>query len=330
MSAFNLLRGYYNRDAVVQRLKGLPPLKTTVVDTVFSRKVNHPFPKVGQSDMTDIGVAAPLIMRGAPSMGLTRQPTTLAEYEPVEAAYHDIFTASDLLNLRQLTGENMNARLAGVDDRLRRTCRATAEGVASTALTGVISWPVEIAHGQLETYQVDFGSTLSHAPAKNWNAVDATMKNVFDDLQDMETAIQEEGYGGEVTFWAGREAYSTLLALAETYQVNPKAKLRVDVSKDGIDVGGFLVKKMAETYHNPATGGTTAKVPTNKIMGWATDAPHTLYYCALDDLDGQLQALPYFSKPIKLDDPSGVKIVGRSKPFPVPVVKAICWATVIA
>ena len=87
---------------------------------------------------------------------------------------------------------------------------------------------------------------------------------------------------------------------------------------------------MTETYIHPQTGAAMPKVAANKIMAFATDAVHTLFYCALDDLDANLQPMPYFSKPIESKDPSGTKIVGRSKPFPVPVVKAICWATVTA
>lgn len=320
-------RPYFTPQAIALRLKGLPPIKTTILDTVFKRKVNHPLATVGKSDITELGQAAPLIMRGAPSLKLDGGPTSVAEYEPYEAAYNKSFTAADLNNLKALDSTGIKARLAGVDDNLRRTCRATAEALASLSLTGTISWPVALEGGGMDTYEVNLGNTGLYNPDKLWDA-DAKLRDVYNDLDNMETAVQESGYGGDVEFMAGKLAYIDLLALADAYSTNPNGKIKVEVSKEGIRVGEFLVKKMAERYYDPLSKTNKPKVPDHKIMAYATDAVHTVFYCALDDLDGKLQPFPYFSKPIDTKDPSGVKIVGRSKPFPVPITKAICWASV--
>lgn len=322
------LKRFYSKEALVLRLKGLPPIKTTVINTFFARTVNHPFAKVGKSDISALGQAAPLIMRGGASLPVGRGPISLDDYEPFEAALSDFFTAADLLNLQMLDNDGIEARLATIDDNLRRSCRATAEAIAAVSLTGTITWPVQLEGGQLDDYVVTFGNTLTYVPGELWSDAEATFRGVFNDLQEMETKVVESGYGGSVEFWAGKKAYGVLLALAETYQDNPKAKLRVEVSQEGIKVGDYVVKKMVERYYDPKTKTMKPKVPDHKLMAFAKDALHTMFYCALDDLDGRLQALPYFSKPIDTKDPSGIKIVGRSKPFPVPIVKAICWAEV--
>ena len=323
------LRKYFTPKMVAQRLKQLPPLKTTVVDTFFSRKVNHPFDKVGRSDLTGILSTMPLINRGAPSLAVKRGTLSLDDYEPFEVAPHDFFTAADMNRLKNLDEMSIQARLLNVDDNLRRICRATAEGIGAKALTGTISWPVAMDNGDTDTYEVTFGSCLSFTPGTLWSHADATVRMVFHDLQAMETKIEEAGYGGQVKYWAGKDAYTQLLAITEVYAENPKAKLRIEISDKGISIGGFLIEKMTETYADPLTGTAVSKVDPKKIMAFATDAVHTLFYCALDDLDGNLAPLPYYSKNIKSADPSGVKIIGRSKPFPAPVVKAICWATVV-
>lgn len=323
------LKKYYSPQAVGQRLVQLAPLKTTVIDTFFSRKVNHPFDKVGRSDIVAIGAPAPLIARGGASVSALHGSLSLDDYEPFEVASHQFFTAADMNRLKVVDDKSIQARLAGVDDNLRRICRTTAEAIASVALTGTIIWPLKLEDGTMDEYEVKFGDTLSYTPSKLWSATDAKVREVFGDLQEMETKVQEGGYGGDVIYWAGKEAYNQLLSLVEVYGENPKAKLRVEVSKEGISIGEFIIKKMVETYIHPRTKVATAKVDPKKIMAFATDAVHTIFYCALDDLDAKLQPLPYFSKPIESKDPSGIKIVGRSKPFPVPVTKAICWATVI-
>lgn len=322
------LKQYFTPKAVGMRLKQLPILKTTVVDSFFTRKVNHPFDKVGKSDLTSVGVPAPLISRGAPSLPVGRGLLSLSDYEPFEIANHDFFTAADMNTMKNIDQKSIQARLSMVDDNLRRICRMTTEALASVSLTGSISWPVAVEGGGTDTYEVSFGSPETYTPAKLWDAANINVRKVFNDLQEMETIVQNSGYGGVVKYWAGKDVYTALLALVEVYGENPKAKLRVEVSSAGITIGGFTIQKMVETYIHPTTKAATPKVPAHKIMAYASDAVHTLFYCALDDLDGKLAPLPYFSKPITTKDPSGVKIVGRSKPFPVPVVKAICWASV--
>lgn len=324
------LKAFFSPKMVVQRLKQLPPIKTTVVDTFFKRKINHPFDKVGSSDLAGVVSTMPLINRGAPSLQVKRGVLSLDDYEPFEVAPHDFFTAADMNRLKNLDNQSIQARLAAVDDNLRRICRGTAEAIASKSLTGTITWPVALEGGGTDTYELSFGSTLTFTPDKLWDAADINVRKVFSDLQDMETLVQEAGYGGEVIYWAGKEVYSQLLALVEVYGENPKAKLRVEVTKEGITIGEFLIKKMAETYADPISGVSQYKVDPKKIMAFADDAVSTLFYCAIDDLDGKLAPLPYYSKPVNTADPSGVKIIGRSKPLPAPVVKAICWAEVLS
>ncbi len=61
----------------------------------------------------------------------------------------------------------------------------------------------------------------------------------------------------------------------------------------------------------------------------ALDAGHSLPYCAIDDLDGNLQALPFFIKPVKTDIPSGYSLIAESKPFPLVNVNGIVTCTAI-
>ena len=67
-------------------------------------------------------------------------------------------------------------------------------------------------------------------------------------------------------------------------------------------------------------------IDSKKLYAVALDAPFTLYYCAIDDLDANLLPMPLYVMAQKKQDPSGYKIIGKSKPLPVPVPKAICIA----
>jgi hypothetical protein len=62
----------------------------------------------------------------------------------------------------------------------------------------------------------------------------------------------------------------------------------------------------------------------------ALDRSHTgkLFFAALDDLDANLAALPFYAKPVQRDDPDGVKIIASSKPLPAPALWKMCRQTV--
>ena len=160
-----------------------------------------------------------------------------------------------------------------------------------------------------------------------WDADGAKLKDVFACLADMEEKLNEQGYGGEVEIWAGKTAYYTLFEIAEESKTT--AKIRVEITDQGINIGGYLVKRRAEKYRNPESGGMVNVLADSAVRMIAKDAGIKLPYCAVDDLDANLQPLPFFIKPIQQKDPSGYKLVAESKPFPIPNPKGICDATVL-
>ena len=157
-----------------------------------------------------------------------------------------------------------------------------------------------------------------------WDASDAKIKDILQDLIDMEAVVQAEGWGGTIEIWAGRTAYQHLAGLVASLSANSKVDAKV--TKDGVNVGGYIVKLRNEKYPNPQTKAMTPVVAENKIVMIGMDGGHRLIYCAVDDLDANLQPLPLFVKPIELKNPSGIDLVAESKPLPAPNVKAICWA----
>jgi hypothetical protein len=165
-------------------------------------------------------------------------------------------------------------------------------------------------------------------PTKLFSAADAKLKDIFAVLQAMEEKLEEKGYGSTKEIWAGKTAYEAIFAIAEAS--TSTAKIRVELSEQGINIGGYLIKRRAETYRNPNGGAATACLDLKTLRMVATDAGHTLPYCALDDLDANLQPLPFFVKPIELKDPSGYKLVAESKPLPIPNMDGVCDAVVVA
>ncbi|WP_419787221.1 major capsid protein [Pseudodesulfovibrio sp.] len=324
---FTQLKGLFSPQAVALHLKGLPKLKTSVMDNCFPGRPQNPFAVVGISDVLEIVGTAPVVRRGGLSTPVGSGTVSASMIEPLPVKPSLDITGQDLNNLRMILADkaSLDAWTRGTIDYLRTTCRQTTEGIAATALTGTISWPVKM-DGGWDTYEVEFGTPLRANPDKLYTAEGASMKDVMRHLSDMETAIQEGGYGGDIEFLAGKEAFLALWALAENFQST--AKIRVSVEGDAINIGTYKVRKMSERYINPKTGQPVPKIPDGEIVGYAKDAPAKVIYCALDDVDAKLQPYPFFPKPVKLVEGNGYRIIGQSKPLPCRSPKSICWGKV--
>lgn len=324
---FNI-RGLFTREAIIRYLVSLPVLKTPVMDSIYGDRPQHGLPVLGADDVAQQAQPLPLIRRGAPSIPAVSESGVIATYEPMPIRTHKFVTGADLSNLQMLHGDGQTAWATQKTDLLRRGVRLTTEALCALSLSGTYTWPMALEDGGFEDYTVEFGAVLSVVPGKLWDAAGVKLRDVFELLSDMQEAIQDNGYGGTVEVWAGRSAYGALFAIAEA--TTSTAKLQVSIADDGINVGGFLVKRRSERLRNPQTKAMVPTVPDKAVKMIATDAGHKLPYCALDDLDANLQPMPFFVKPIKKDDPSGYKLVAESKPFPVPNVRGICDATVVA
>jgi len=324
---FNL-RGLFTREAIIRYLTSLPLIKTPVMDIVFQDRPQHGLPVLGVDDVALAAGPLPVIRRGAPSIPAVSESGAIVTYEPMPIRPHKFVTGADLLNLQMLHGEGREAWAAQKTDLLRRAVRLTTEALCALSLSGGVAWPMALENGGFETYEIEYGDPLSVVPGKAWDAQGVKLRDVFELLTGMQELLQDGGFGGTVEIWAGRAAYGALFAIAEASTTT--AKLRVEITEAGINVGGFLVKRRSERHRNPQTKAMVPVIPDKMVKMIAMDAGHKLPYCALDDLDAKLQPMPFFVKPIPKSDPSGYKLVAESKPFPVVNVKGICDAVVVA
>jgi len=320
------LKNLFHKEAIMRYLKELPVLKTSVMDVIFTDRPQNPLPIVGVDWLWPVVRELPLIRRGGASISTISEVGAIQFYEPLPIRPNKGVTAMDLNNLRLLPNAGREAWAAQKTDYLRRAVRMTTEAMCSVVLSGTLTWPVKLEGGGYENYVVDFGNPLTVTPDTPWDDAAAKLKDVFETLQAMEEEMEEYGYGGTTITWAGKNAYSALFALCEAHIST--AQLTVAVGQEGINVGGYLIKRMVEKYRNPQTGSVAQKLADEDVLMVDTSAGHRLVYSAIDDIDANLLPLPFFVKPIKTDDPSGWKLVADCKPFPIPNLRAICTATV--
>ena len=68
-------------------------------------------------------------------------------------------------------------------------------------------------------------------------------------------------------------------------------------------------------------------VASYSIMMYVT-ALGEVQYCAVDDVNANLQATPFWANAYTNVDPSGYKIISESKPMPMMPAESICWSVI--
>ncbi len=330
MSLFLNVRRLFTLAALRRTMETAPPLITTVYDTYFppAVRIEHDSPVIPLAELRGIANVLPVVQRGAPSHPIVTESMRADYIEPLPVRAHVPVTAVELNNLK-LMGESSKERWAARKTlALRNSVRRTIEALTAQAqFHGGIDFPMLLSNGAYARYRVSYGSNIqSYVPDKLWDAVGAKLTDIYLQLDDMGTLLQEEA-AGTIRFLAGKKAYAALLGLVQEF--GSTAKVSVAWDERGINVGGFVVAKMVETYKDPETGIAIPKIPEQEIRAVIADS-NAFFYGAVDDLDANLLPLPFFSKPIKLEDPSEMRIVGESKPLPAPVPRAVCAAVVVA
>jgi hypothetical protein len=98
---------------------------------------------------------------------------------------------------------------------------------------------------------------------------------------------------------------------------------------DGLDLfGKYKIRTQGLTYTLPGKKEVFQTLPENQVLILDRSRTGKLFFAALDDLDANLAALPFYAKPVEKKDPDGVKIVASSKPLPAPALAKMCRQTV--
>ncbi|MBU1002786.1 MAG: major capsid protein [Proteobacteria bacterium] len=327
------LRALFAAQAVANHLAALPPVHSTIMDDMFPNRPTHPFALLGLEELVEVLKEIPVITRGGRSIPIGGEGVGVSFIEPLPVKPSRDITGQDLNNLKMILGNraSLEVWVRGRIDSLRRACRATTEAIAATAITGKISWPVKLDGGGWDVYEVDFGAPLTFVAPKKLDVEGVTLADAYKILSGMRTSIQNAGMGGgDIGFLAGQNAFAAILTVAENIKTTAKHNIRIEIKNGTVDVGGFVVKECAETYRDPKEGTFVKKVPDHKIVAYAKDTPGSVFYCALDDIDNNLRAMPFLSRVDKLPEGTGVKVIGHSKPMPARSPKTICWCEVVA
>lgn len=310
-----LLNNYKKRKSVPMRIR----------NKVFGQAVFYPSVRIPWNVLKETLSNIPVVRRGTKAYQLGGDDLETQSIEPQGFSTVSHVSAAELNNLKALGLKNIKKHFEMIQFGVMRKIEVSTEALCAQALTGKISYPMKTANGANELFEVDYGETLRYAFQKSLNSADATIEDVYIALQEMDEAIQAKGYGMNLEVLCGKTLFARILTLAGK---NTSNVLDVKVGKGQVNVAGYVINLENSSYQT-VIGGMKAPVktvPDDQMVMIDLDAGHTPYYAALDDLDAGLQALPFFSKVAKVEDPSGANVYTMSKPLPAVVVDAICWS----
>ena len=322
----DFFRNFLAINALVTALNRLPPLHTFVMDLIYPEPVrrSHPFDRLSYSDLRLPTKNIPLVTRGSASYAMTPDKGKVTQIDPANFTPSITLSAADCNRFRSLGLGGQQTLIDNHIDILRRSVRKSTEALAIQSITGKIAYDIRNGDGAMDVYEVDFGAPKAVTAGKKWDDPSVKVGDVVATLGQINGDIKKTSDGADIVHLIKYDVYA---ALANLSAAN---KDLIKVNEDHILVGTSKFYLCNAQYYSYKDKAYKEAVPDKSVVSVARDDAFGLYYCALDSFDADFAALPFGVKAEPMADPEGVKLIGQSRPMPVPNVDAIRTARVLA
>jgi hypothetical protein len=325
-----LIRKLFSRDSLIEIMGRLPNLQSPALDFLYpvSARINHPLPVISYRDLMPRSGNIPLVKRGSQSIAIA-EGSSLSAIEPQPVSPSSMLDAVDLNNLLMFEGRpggsvSQQTLIANRIDSLRRICRDTAQALAIQSVSGKIDYAIRGPEGTFLKFEIDFGTPAAVACSTLFDATGVKVGHIITQLAAMKAKLQAQGFGNDVVFLAPADVYAAIT------NVFPSA-WKPEYDSDGFLVLAPTLKIALFDYkYFDHQSGTSKGLAAKTLVAWDRGAGSSLIYAAVDDIDANFEATPFWAKAVKSDDPSGYKVIGQSKPIPVPNVKGIATSVVLS
>ncbi|MBE8578719.1 major capsid protein [Vibrio sp. OPT18] len=303
--------------------------KYPIRELIYGKGIQHPFASISMADLQRELSNVPVVRRGTEAYALDKGTGEMVKIDPNGVDVSDFVSAADLNDLALIFQQQGEKAIKGyletrINDMLI-VVQKTIEAMAAQSLTGTIAYPMKTDAG-IDMYTIEFGDPIQHALDTKLTA-SSTITELFMLLEDMHEAMQLKDYGDVVKVLAGRKAYSIAMTIATAKN---QSTIKAVLGEQGeIIIGGYSIMKQTGKYKG-VNNAMTDKIASNAFCMVDTNANHKLYYLALDDIKAGNKPMPFFATHDIKTNPSGLEILGKSKPLPAPIVNAICWCEVVA
>ncbi len=312
------LSKFLNPRKIKDYIKSSPVQPRTITLELYSRDVDtYDSPVYPYAEIQEVTGNVPLVLRGGEAVNVAGDAATynFIEVQPIDIK--ETLNPVDILNMKALGDASVEKIIKQKINKFRRIVLDTIEALAAQSISGKISYQIKTQTG-LDTFDVMFGTVKDLSPA----TAPASLKDLYKLLVDMESAVQEKGYGQKIKIYAGKTAFAQILDMAMSYTGKT---IYVEQKDGGLYIGNYFVKPVTSGYKDK-NGNFVKAIPDTKIKMIDTAAPFRLRYLAIDDFRANLKAMPLFVA--QKNDGKTIELEAQSKPFLIPVTDAIVDATI--
>ena len=336
MSLILKVQGLFSPQAVAASMGQLPPLESTIVNTLFPATVEHPLAHIGIGELENVVGTHPVVRRDGLPVPFQGKGEDVSLYAPRPVKPSISISASELNDLQAIWGNKQSTQqfVNRQVDKLRRLVRNTTEAMASVvATTGKLSWPSRLEGGGYENYELDFGGIKRQDLATKWTAASPpSLREVYAWLSSLKRNVTKAGGGGgKFKFLAGEEAFGLLLAFAENWKSTAQGgPVSLSLEDGKIIIGGFEITEVSEEYQNPLDGQWVPKIPAKSILGYASQRTGTVFYLAIDSISNNGASTPFYVVVEPQPGDSAINLIAQSKPLPAADLRSLIISEVVA
>lgn len=350
-------RLYFTPKAVQLVLDERAAVDSPTYDEFFRDQADTwPMPQIGIGKLLELARAQPLVVDGTESVAIGRGEQALGIVRPEPFRLNSFMSADELNDMRLLPIPQDRQTVADGHVRtIRNDLRVSIDGLCAQAISeGKFAWPIKVDGGGFRLFGIDFTQLVSEndqilvvrpdVDLTQTNGVKAT--DWVDYVDKVEDAFEARALAAPMKYRLGRNAWKGLMAVASNTKRTDSVKVEQGVEQimvatpEGqpqryrhesyIDVGGHRFVRYARTYHDLSINeaGNLVRsfkrvVPDDNVHAVSEGVRMQFRWLSISDLDIEFAALPLALKTIDSKDPSGVKVLGQSRPVPIPIVRAI-------
>ncbi len=319
---------FITNNMITASLNNLPEMNTVILDTFFPKRKNNESPYLAKLDLENTIKNMPAIRKNGKSILRAGGAIGATLIEPQEISFHDYISDADENRLRALGSGAIQSYLDGQVASARESVRYSAEALAAQGLVnGKIDYMIQTETGYVR-YEVDFAAERAkYVMSKNWNS--AKLSEISLDAVKISSAIRKNGGRGQIVFGCGSEVFATLADLVSSSKGKNMGSY---IKGTEIFINGFKFVLVSDVYYDrDASGKEIVKdiLGEKDIVASAVET-NLFTYSSIDDKKASFKAMPLFIKNVDGEDGEGQKIKYKSKPFPLPNLRASYKATVLS
>lgn len=315
----------FDRTKIKKAIDKLQPLFSSSIDIFNGKITNNPESIVAWEEITKSRKSVQVIQKGTPSIPIGTHSKAIKYIEPLPIEVSSFISAADLNKIKSYEGTMLEEWRAGRIDDIRRHVWQTKNSMAASCIDGALSWKVRLDGGLTDDYTISFGTVATVATVSgNWQASTTKLSTIAKDVNLIIEALQDAGHGMNPVFMCGRNVFAALMDRINS-TTNP-SKYNAQIGYNEINFMGLPFRNEQFRYWDSA-GTAQRLIADTEIRVIDMDAGHETINMPVDDIDN-MRPVPLAIKPITTEDPSGIKLIGRSNPIYIPVVDAIKKATV--